>query len=160
MALSHVRAGFQKIVPGLVWAFHIHDNGPPPTACRSTTRSMRRGEGWRWLHLDLANVQAGPIGSGRRVLPAAAVCDQCCRGNPHQQLHVARFRHPRSLSPICCANIEGAPATKIGHLHFMMTDRLLIRRAGIMAFVLRSIPHAKTIGGAGGLPAAPCRSAP
>src|SRR5262245_35752574 len=45
------------IVPGLVWAFRIHDDGsadPLPVDLAAEPRH----DGWLWLHVDLADVRA------------------------------------------------------------------------------------------------------
>src|SRR5262245_26663815 len=58
-------------VPGLVWAFQFHHNGAAEVL--PVDRPIETpSEGWHWLHLDLAHVQAGQWLKSQD-LPAAAV---------------------------------------------------------------------------------------
>jgi len=108
-------------IPGLVWAFHIHDNGSVEDLPADKPVAARR-EGWRWLHLDLANGLTKQWLKSAE-LPAAGVTT-LLSANPHQQLHVADGLIHGVFADLL-RNIEGA-SNDIGHLHFMMTDRLLI----------------------------------
>ena len=56
-------------IPGLVWAFRIHDDGSSEPLAVDEPIAHRR-DGWLWLHLNLADVRASnwlrqPITSSR-----------------------------------------------------------------------------------------------
>ncbi len=109
------------IVPGLVWAFHIHDDGSVENLPVGKPIASHH-DGWRWLHLDLANVQAQQW-LRTADLPPIGVATMLS-ANPHQQLHVGETLIHGVFADLL-RNIEGA-SNEIGHLHFMMSDRLLI----------------------------------
>src|SRR3954470_18926962 len=108
-------------VPGLVWAFHIHDDGSVESLAVDKPIAGHH-DGWRWLHLDLANSMTKQWLKSAD-LPAAGIAT-LLSGNPHQQLHVADALIHGVFADLL-RNIEGA-SNDVGHLHFMMTDRLLI----------------------------------
>lgn len=119
-----VASGIHQVsgsIPGLVWAFHIHQDGSVESLPVDKPLSAHH-DGWRWLHLDLANVQAK---QWLRLadLPAAGIATLLA-ADPHQQLHVDNALIHGVFADLL-RNIEGA-SNDIGHLHFAMTDRLLI----------------------------------
>ncbi|MEI8152335.1 MAG: CorA family divalent cation transporter [Hyphomicrobiales bacterium] len=108
-------------VPGLVWAFRIHEDGKADTLPVDQPIEGRH-EGWIWLHVDLANQQTSRwlAASG---LPPAAIATMLSRDR-HQQLHTTSTYIHGIL-----ADLEGGiggVGEGIGHLRFVMTDRLLI----------------------------------
>ncbi|AMN41576.1 CorA family divalent cation transporter [Rhodoplanes sp. Z2-YC6860] len=109
------------LIPGLVWAFHIHDDGSAEQLPVDKPVASNH-EGWRWLHLDLANVQTRHW-LGSMDLPSAGLAT-LLTDNPHQQLHFGESLIHGVFADLL-RNIDGA-SNDIGHLHFMMTDRLLI----------------------------------
>jgi len=108
-------------VPGLVWAFHIHDDGSVESLPIDKPVASRH-DGWRWLHLDLANGLTKQWLKSSD-LPASGIAT-LLSANPHQQMHVSDGLIHGVFADLL-RNIEGA-SNDIGHLHFMMTDRLLI----------------------------------
>ena len=109
------------LVPGLVWAFHIRFDGTAESLPVERPIDVQN-EGWRWLHLDLANVQTCQWLKSLD-LPAAALATMLSK-NPHQQLHIVGDLIHGIFADLV-RNFEGA-SDEIGYLHFMMTDRLLI----------------------------------
>jgi len=108
-------------IPGLVWAFHIHDDGSVESLPIDKPLTARH-DGWRWLHLDLANGLAKQWLKSSD-LPATGIAT-LLSNNPHQQMHVTDGLIHGVFADLL-RNIEGA-SNDIGHLHFLMTDRLLI----------------------------------
>jgi zinc transporter len=109
------------VVPGLVWAFRIHVDG--------TTQSLpvdqpieRHRDGGLWLHFNLAHVRAAEWLSGAK-LPAPALAMLLSRDR-HQQLH-ASASCVYGIFADFMKRIEGA-SDEVGHLRFVMTERLLI----------------------------------
>jgi zinc transporter len=109
------------LVPGLVWAFHIHDDGSVESLPVDKPIAGHH-DGWRWLHLDLANSMTKQW-LKTADLPAAGIAT-LLSANPHQQLHVTDALIHGVFADLL-RNIEGA-SNDVGHLHFTMTDRLLI----------------------------------
>jgi zinc transporter len=109
------------VVPGLVWAFLIRDDGSAEPLDRDGPIASRR-DGWLWLHLNLADARTAEW-LGATKLPAAALTMMLSRDR-HQQLHAVE-------SCICgtfadfVTRLEG-PGDDIGHLRFFMTERLLV----------------------------------
>ena len=119
-ALTDNRSSF-GVVPGLMWAFKIHDDGsaePLPNG----QPIERHQDGWLWLHLDLSNVQAGHWLSTVE-LPAGAVATMLSRDR-HQQLH-AKDSFIYGIFADLVRGIDKV-TDEVGHLRFIMTDRMLI----------------------------------
>ncbi|HEY4404611.1 MAG TPA: CorA family divalent cation transporter [Xanthobacteraceae bacterium] len=109
------------VVPGLVWAFRIHEDGsadPLPL----DHGIDRRHDGWLWLHLNLADLRA--VAWVRAADLPAAAAELLLSRDTHQQLHAADgFIY--GLFADLVQGIEGC-GEDIGHLRFLMTERLLI----------------------------------
>ena len=116
-----VEASPPGVVPGLIWAFHILEDG---TASPLAVDQPIGGDqdGWLWLHLDLANVRTAQW-LRSAALPGQAVETMLSRDR-HQQLHAAD-RVVYGILADLVREIYGA-TEDVGYLHFIMTDRLLV----------------------------------
>lgn len=106
-------------VPALVWAFRFDADGraepldaDAPIACG----------GWVWLHLNLSDTRAMEWIAAAPLPPGAR--DAFLHHGSHQQLHA---------TDVCVAGVVSDLAQKfdgtddsLNHLHFAMTERLLI----------------------------------
>ena len=109
------------VIPGLVWAFRIHDDGSSEPLAVDEPIAHRR-DGWLWLHLNLADVRASNW--LRQVdLPAAAVSLMLAR-DKHQQLHTTESCTYGVFADLL-RDIGGA-ADELSQLRFIMTERLVI----------------------------------
>jgi len=109
------------VVPGLVWAFRIHDDGtadPMPI----DAPIERHHDGWLWLHLNLADVRACQWLRSIE-LPAAATTMLLSRDR-HQQLHAAGACVYGIFADLT-RGIAGSN-DEIRHLRFAMTEKLLV----------------------------------
>jgi zinc transporter len=114
-------AGGYGVVPGLVWAFRIHEDGTAD-ALAVDKPIENRHDGWLWLHLNLADMRARQW--LRTIeLPAAAVALLTSYDN-HQQLHAA----DASIYGVFCDLTRnlGETGNEFAHLHFVMTERVLV----------------------------------
>ena len=114
-------AGGYGVVPGLVWAFRIHEDGTAD-ALAVDKPIENRHDGWLWLHLNLADMRARQW--LRTIeLPAAAVALLTSHDN-HQQLHAA----DASIYGVFCDLTRnlGETGNEFAHLHFVMTERVLV----------------------------------
>jgi hypothetical protein len=109
------------IVPGLVWAFLIHDDGSAEPLALDKPIERRR-DGWPWLHFNLADARAVEWLRAAE-LPARALAMMLSRDR-HQQLH-ANEDCIYGIFADFMTRIEG-PGDEIGHLRFIMTERLLV----------------------------------
>jgi zinc transporter len=109
------------LVPGLVWAFRIHDNGTAdPLPIDQPIESPHQG--WVWLHIDLANGLAAEWLT-LAGLPQPAVAMMLSRDR-YQQLHTTdTFIY--GIFADLVRELDGV-SDEVGHLRFVMTDRLLI----------------------------------
>src|SRR5215469_17347577 len=109
------------VIPGLVWAFRIHDDGSCEPLAVDQPIAHRR-DGWLWLHLNLADVRASNW--LRQVdLPAAAVNLMLAR-DKHQQLHTTESCTYGVFADLL-RDIAGT-ADELSQLRFIMTERLVI----------------------------------
>ena len=76
------------VVPGLVWAFLVRDDGSAEPLDRDGPIASRR-DGWLWLHLNLADARAAEWLRATK-LPAAALTMMLSRDR-HQQLHAVEY---------------------------------------------------------------------
>lgn len=116
-----VQASDYGLIPGLVWAFHIHaDGSSEPLAVNEPIEA--RHDGWLWLHINLVDQRIGPW--LRCIdLPPAARALLTARDN-HQQLHAQDAYIYGVISDL--SRDIGATGEDFAHLHFAMTERLLI----------------------------------
>jgi zinc transporter len=110
-----------EVVPGLVWAFRILEDGAASPLPLDQPIDHAH-QGWLWLHLDLANVQATHW-LAATGLPEPAVALMLSHDH-HQQLNAASS----FLYGILADLVRGIHGTsdEMGYLHFVMTDRLLL----------------------------------
>ena len=109
------------IVPALIWAFRIHDDGLAEPLPVDEPIDNRR-DGWLWLHLNLADARA--IDWLRTVdLPAAGLALLLGR-DKHQQLHTTESCTYGVFADF--VRQIGGPADEVAQLRFVMTERLLI----------------------------------
>src|SRR5262245_34472368 len=109
------------IVPGLLWAFRIHDDGRADALPIDQPIEIYR-DGWLWLHLDLVDTRATQW-IRAADLPEIAVATMLSRSQ-HQQLH-ATGSCIYGIFADLQRRIEGV-CDEVGHLRFIMTERLLI----------------------------------
>jgi zinc transporter len=109
------------VVPGLVWAFLVRDDGSAEPIDRDGPIASRR-DGWLWLHLNLADARAAEWLRATK-LPAAALTMMLSRDR-HQQLHAVESCIYGTFADFV-TRLEG-PGDDIGHLRFVMTERVLV----------------------------------
>jgi len=109
------------IVPGLVWAFRIHEDGSAEALALDQPIQHRR-DGWLWLHFNLADVRSCHWLTAADM-PAPAVAMLMSRDR-HQQLHMGD-NCIYGIFADHVRRIDGS-SDEIGHLRFYMTERLLV----------------------------------
>ena len=109
------------VIPGLVWAFHIHADGSSETLAIDEPIKAPH-DGWLWLHINLVDQRVGQWLKAVD-LPARAAGLFTARDN-HQQLHAQDACIYGVISDL--SREIGAPGDEFAHLHFAMTERLLI----------------------------------
>jgi zinc transporter len=109
------------VVPGLVWAIRVHDNGAPEVLPIEAPIRHEPG-GWLWLHFNLADAEARAWLS-KAELPPAAIALLLSRDR-HQQLHATRTC-VYGLFADFSLRLE-QPTDEVVHLRFAMTERLLV----------------------------------
>jgi zinc transporter len=114
-------AGGLGVVPGLIWAFRIHDDGSAQSLAVDAPISGRH-DGWLWLHFNLADARVSEWLKGAD-LPAPALAMLLSRDR-HQQLHVAASSVYGIIADFV-KQVEGS-GDGVGHLRFAMTERLLV----------------------------------
>jgi len=129
-------AAAQDACPGLVWAFRIRSDGTAEelAECPLTDADRgRSGEGWLWLHVNLADARVAPYLRVAALDVPLAALDLLLSADDHQQLHA---------DGACVYGVFadlvyrlGGPTDDLGRLHFVATDKLLLtgRRDGLNA---------------------------
>lgn len=115
------KAGDYGVVPGLVWAFHIHNDGsaePMPV----DQPLENHHDGWLWVHLNLADARARQWLKDID-LPAPAVRLLASHDN-HQQLHATEACIYGVIADL--SQSLGEAGDEFAHLHFAATERLMI----------------------------------
>jgi len=107
--------------PGLVWAFRFHEDGSPE-ALHSDQAVDHRHDGWLWLHFNLADARL-PHWLQAQELPQQALALLLSR-DAHQQLHSVDGCVYGVFADLV-RQLDGA-SEDFAHLHFVMTDRLLV----------------------------------
>jgi len=109
------------LVPGLVWAFRFHDDGTADPLPIDQAIEPRH-DGWLWLHFNLADRRAVQWLTDAE-LPAPALAMLLSRDR-HQQVHSL----DDCLYGIFADRVRdvGGASSEVGHLRFIMTERLLI----------------------------------
>jgi len=109
------------VVPGLVWAYRIRDDGSAQSLPIEAPIGSRR-DGWLWLHINLADARAAEW-LRTADLPPPALAMMLSRDR-HQQLHATESCIYGIFADFV-KQIEGS-ADDVGHLRFVMTERLLV----------------------------------
>jgi zinc transporter len=109
------------VVPGLVWAFRIREDGSAESLPTGQPIERHRGGGL-WLHLNLTDVRATEWLKTMQ-LPAPALAMLLSRDR-HQQLH-ATASCIYGIFADFVKRVDGS-GDDVGHLRFAMTERLLI----------------------------------
>jgi len=117
----NVREAEAKPLAGLVCAFRFHADGTPDEL--NVDRPIADGDGWLWLHFNLADARA------RHFLGAATLVPQPARAllvsaDDHQQLHGSDVCLYGILADLVCG-LSGA-TEEIGFLHFALTESVFI----------------------------------
>ncbi|MFO1162570.1 MAG: CorA family divalent cation transporter [Reyranellaceae bacterium] len=118
------------VVPGLIWAFRIVDDGsaaPLPT----DQPIPRPHQGWLWLHFDLASVPATSWLAAADLPPQAVAL--MLSFDSHQQLHAAGTVLYGILVDLV-RDLHGA-GDDVDFLRFIMTEQMLVtgRRRSLAA---------------------------
>jgi zinc transporter len=109
------------VVPGLVWAFQIHENGTIESLPTDKPIEKSR-DGWLWLHFSLADARA--ISWLRASdFPAPAVALLLSRDR-HQQLHATESCVYGIFADL--VRSLDRPIDEIAHLRFIMTEHMLV----------------------------------
>ena len=115
------KSGNYGVVPGLVWAFHIHNDGSAePVPVEQALEN--RHDGWLWVHLNLTDARARQWLKDID-LPAAAERLLASHDN-HQQLHATDACIYGVIADL--SQGLGETGDEFAHLHFVATERLLI----------------------------------
>ena len=109
------------IIPGLIWAFRVLQDGTAvPLPLDQPIEHTRQG--WLWIHLDLADVRA--TGWLEEVdLPAPAVASMLSH-DEHQQLHASGGTVYGVVADLI-RDVDTV-SDEMAYLHFVMTNRMLL----------------------------------
>ena len=118
---TSLRSSNYGVIPGLVWAFHIHADGSSETLALDQPIKAPH-DGWLWLHINLIDQQVGPWLKSIDLAPGAAAL--LISRDDHQQLHAQDACIYGVISDL--SRDIGATGEDFAHLHFAMTERLLI----------------------------------
>ena len=109
------------VIPGLVWAFRIHEDGSSePLPIDKPIDNPH--DGWLWLHLNLTDTRTSRWLSAIDF-PAVATKLLTSHDN-HQQLHATAGCIYGVFSDL--SREVGRTGDEFAHLHFAMTERMLI----------------------------------
>jgi zinc transporter len=115
------QAGGEAGLPGLVWAFRLHDDGSAEALAVDAPIALPH-EGRLWLHFNLADARTRPFLS-RLQLPAPAR-ELLLSRDSFQQLHIVDDCVYGVFSDLV-RDID-SPTEETGFLRFAMTEHLLI----------------------------------
>ena len=118
---SNVRKAEAKHLAGLVCAFRFHADGTPDEL--NVDRPIADGDGWLWLHFNLADAPRLPLPGCGHACSAAGADAARLRRRPSATARQRRLslRHP--CRP--CLWLSGA-TEEIGFLHFALTESVFI----------------------------------
>lgn len=108
-------------IPGLVWAFRIHEDGSAESLPVGQSIPMQR-DGWLWLHFNLADVRAQQWLPTTDFPPAATAL--LASHDNHQQLHASDGCIYGVFADL--TREVGTTGDEFAHLHFAMNERMLI----------------------------------
>ncbi|HEY0234273.1 MAG TPA: transporter [Afipia sp.] len=110
-------------IPGLIWAFRIHDDGSSEPLDVDKPVDLRH-DGLLWLHFNLADVRALQwLMAADFELPPAAKALLLSQDN-FQQIHAAEHSVYGVIADLVRA--IDRPTEETGFLRFIMTERLLV----------------------------------
>ncbi len=109
------------VVPGLVWAFRIHEDGSSESLPIDKPIDNQH-DGWLWFHLNLTDTRASRWLSTIDFPPVAA--QLLTSHDNHQQLHATGGCIYGVFSDL--SREIGKAGDEFAHLHFAMTERMLI----------------------------------
>jgi zinc transporter len=110
-----------KPVVGLVCAFRFRADGTPEEL--NVDHPIAEGEGWLWLHFDLADARACHFLDAASLLPAPARA-LLLSADEHQQLHWSDVCLYGILADLVCG--LGGATEEIGFLHFALSETVFI----------------------------------
>ena len=110
-----------KPIAGLVYAVRFHGDGTPEDL--NVNRPIADGEGWLWLHFNLADARACHFLDAATPLPQPARA-LLVSADEHQQLHGSNVCIYGVLADLVCG-LSGA-TEEIGFLHFALTESVFI----------------------------------
>lgn len=123
---SSVEAGFSQSavpIPGLIWAFRIHDDGRSEPLDVDQPIDLRH-DGLLWLHFNLADVRALQwLTTTNLGLPVVAKALLLSQDN-FQQMHTADDSVYGVIADLVRA--IDRPTEETGFLRFVMTENLLV----------------------------------
>src|SRR5262245_45192292 len=109
-----------KPLAGLVYAFRFHADGTSEEL--NVDRPIADGDGWLWLHFNLADARACHfLDASLLPQPAKALL---LAADEHQQLHAGDAYLYGILADLVCG-LDGA-TEEIGFLHFVLTESVFI----------------------------------
>src|SRR5262249_33277278 len=109
------------VIPGLVWAFRIHEDGSAEPLAVDQPIEFRH-DGWLWLHLNLTDQRVAPALDVADLPPAALAL--LFTHDTHQQLHATGDCIYGVFADLVQRIDAGGDET--GFLRFVMTERLLL----------------------------------
>jgi len=119
-SLGNLGEALTKPLAGLVCAFRFHADGLPEEL--NVDQPIEEGEGWLWLHFNLADARASHfLNNSVLAAPAKALL---VSGDEHQQLHAGDACVYGILADLVCG-LEGI-TEEIGFLHFVLTESVFI----------------------------------
>ena len=111
-----------NLIPGRVWAFRIHADGVAEELAVDQPIEDRH-DGWLWLHLNLADARACHWLTTAAELPPPALA-LLRSPDHHQSLHVTGSCVYGVFADM--VRQFDRSGDELGHLHFAMTERLMI----------------------------------
>jgi zinc transporter len=132
-------------LPGLVAAFRFDSDGTAREL--AVDQAIEAGEGWLWLHFNLADARAcNLLRTGLDLAPPAR--ELLLAADGHQQLHADGACVYGVFADLVCG--LGGATDEIGFMHFAMTPRLFVsgRRQSLNALeaTRRSLRSGRKIG--------------
>ena len=118
---SAVSQALAKPLAGLVLAVRFRPDGSSEEL--NVEDPVSAGDGWLWLHFNLADTRASQFLSSLSDLPEAARA-LLVSGDEHQQLHGSETSLYGILADLVCG-LDGA-TEEIGFLHFALTGNLFV----------------------------------
>src|SRR5262245_4797840 len=118
---GNLKEAQDKPLAGLVCAFRFHADGTPEEL--NVDRPIADGEGWLWLHFNLADARSYHFLNTASALPPLARA-LLVSADEHQQLHSSDLCLYGILADLICG-LDGI-TEEIGFLHFALTETVFI----------------------------------